>query len=240
MTMQQIIQASDIRCGYGANEVLKGVSLAVSPGSICGLVGPNGAGKTTLLRAIYGLLPLRGGRVQFNGQDITGLPARKRLALGIGYVPQERNVFPNLTVFENLELAGSRLKDRNPKLSIASRLDYVFSLFPVLAERRRQHAGLMSGGEQRMVALGIGLMTKPTVLLLDEPTTGLAPIYVHSLMKTIHALSEEEKITAIVVEQNIASLITIADDLVVIKEGYVLPESISPDQLAGKKIWEYL
>jgi branched-chain amino acid transport system ATP-binding protein len=241
MTMpSMLIEASGLRGGYRGNDVLKGVSLAVEPGKICGMVGPNGAGKTTFLKAIYGLLPLREGRIILDGRDITTLPVRDRLALGLGYVPQEGNVFPNLSVAENLELAGTRLRNRDPGLKLRDRIDYVFSLFPVLAERRRQPAGLMSGGEQRMVAIGIGLIANPRVLMLDEPTTGLAPIFVHSLMKTIHSLSERENVAAIVVEQNIASLITIADSLIVLKEGRVLPQSISPSQLTNRKIWEYL
>jgi branched-chain amino acid transport system ATP-binding protein len=241
MTMQPaFFQAHGLRGGYGSNEVLKGISLAVAAGEICGIVGPNGAGKTTLLKGLYGLLPLTAGQALFDGRDITRLPARDRLALGIGYVPQERNVFPNLTVQENLELAGTLLKSSDRGTTLSERVDYIFDLFPRLAERRRQHAGLMSGGEQRMVALSIGLITKPKVLLLDEPTTGLAPILVHSLMRTIHTLSQHDKITTILVEQNIASLVTIADNLIVIKEGKALDQLITPEQLSSKKIWEYL
>jgi branched-chain amino acid transport system ATP-binding protein len=238
MIMPPLLQAIDVRGGYGSNEVLRTVSLAVAPGQICGLIGPNGAGKTTFLKALYGLLTLRHGRVLLNGEDITHLPARERLSLGIGYVPQERNVFPNLTVMDNLELAGTRLRAEGHTLS--ERLNYVFELFPKLAERRRQRAGSMSGGEQRMVAIGLGLITKPRVLLLDEPTTGLAPIYVRSLMQTIRALSTSNGIGTLLVEQNIASLVTIADTLTVMKGGKLLSHEISPLEIGSQEIWQFL
>jgi len=234
------LRASGLCGGYGPNQVLHGVSIAAAPGTICGLVGPNGAGKTTLLKALYGILPLYSGSVVLDGKEITRIPVRERPVIGIGYVPQERNVFPNLTVNENLELAGHTIKGNSGALALKERLDYVFTLFPRLAERRSQLAGLMSGGEQRMVALGIGLIARPRLLLLDEPTTGLAPIFVHSLMQTIHSLCKQDGITAILVEQNIASLLTIATSIVILKEGKVLESTITPEQLSSKKIWEYL
>jgi branched-chain amino acid transport system ATP-binding protein len=233
-------EAVGLRGGYGRNTVLRDASIGVDQGKICGLIGPNGAGKSTLFKGIYGLLPLRGGHIRYNGQDISNLPARERLMAGIGYVPQERNIFPNLTVIENLDLAASRLPKQNKAAVFRERVDHIFGLFPKLGERRSQVAGLMSGGEQRMVALGIGLMTKPRILLLDEPTTGLAPILVHLLMNTIRSFSRHEGISILIVEQNIASLLNIVDALAVMKDGSISPHRIAPDELGSRKIWEYL
>jgi len=160
--------------------------------------------------------------------------------LGLGYVPQERNVFPNLGVRENLETAYKVAGDKAAAIDIQERIAFVESLFPRLAERRAQHAGLMSGGEQRMVALGMGLMLKPRVLLLDEPTTGLAPVIVHELMKTIRRLRETDGISILIIEQNIASLLRVVDRLYIMREGTCAQFEGEPEDLGRQNIWEYL
>jgi branched-chain amino acid transport system ATP-binding protein len=235
-----ILIATDLRSSYGDNLVLRGVDFQLEEGNICGVIGPNGAGKTTLLRTLYGLLPLRSGQIMFDGRDIGRMSPRERLLAGICYVPQERNVFPNLSVTENLEMALSVLSAPERKLQLRARLDYVFSLFPRLAERRGQAAGLMSGGEQRMVAISMGLMMRPRVLFLDEPTTGLAPLVLHHLMQTIRDLSRKDGISTVIVEQNIMSMLAIVDRLCLVKDGICTPFQGDPASIDEKKIWEYM
>jgi branched-chain amino acid transport system ATP-binding protein len=234
-----MLSATDLRAGYGANLVLQGAQFALGEGSICGIIGPNGAGKTTLLRSLYGLLPLQSGEVRFDGRDITRSSPGERLRAGIGYVPQERNVFPNLTVTENLELGLIAFAPAERARRLHGRLEKIFALFPRLAERRGQLAGLMSGGEQRMVALGIGLMAEPRVLFLDEPTTGLAPLVVHQLMATIKALNRDG-LSTVVVEQNVLSLLDIVDELYLVKAGRCTRYEGDPRSLGQQKIWEYM
>jgi branched-chain amino acid transport system ATP-binding protein len=178
--------------------------------------------------------------MQAFGRDVGKTePLELRLA-GLGYVPQERNVFPNLGVRENLETAYRVAGPRARNIDLSERLSFVEGLFPRLAERRTQHAGLMSGGEQRMVALGMGLMLKPQALLLDEPTTGLAPVVVHELMKTIRRLRDTEGISILLVEQNIASLVRVVDRLYVLKDGVCRQFEGRPEDLARLNIGEYL
>ena len=235
-----IIVAEDVCTGYGGAQVLHGASMQLGKREIVGLIGPNGVGKTTLLRAIAGLMPLHGGRLRAFGRDVAASSTLDLRLAGLGYVPQELNVFPNLSVRENLETSYRVAGNKAPGVDIAERLEFVESLFPRLAERRNQHAGLMSGGEQRMVALGIGLMLKPRVLLLDEPTTGLAPVVVHELMNTIRRLREADGISILLVEQNIASLLQVVDRLYIMKEGVCVEFEGEPEELGRKNIWEYL
>ena len=232
-----ILAVEEIRSGYGGNDVLRECSLTLNKGAICGVVGPNGAGKTTLLRAISGLLALSEGHIQFDGHDISALSVRERLQLGIACVPQERNVFSNLTVIENLEISYAAI----PRdFALKQQVELVFTLFPRLQERQQQLAGTMSGGEQRMVAIGIGLMSKPRLLMLDEPTTGLAPQVVHQLMKAISTMNSEHGITSIVVEQNILSLLKIADVIDIVKDGKIRRYEGTPSSLAQENVWEFL
>jgi branched-chain amino acid transport system ATP-binding protein len=234
-----ILSATNLRSGYGANVVLQGTDFALRPGAICGVIGPNGAGKTTLLRTLHGLLPLRSGRIEYDGRDISAASPAERLRGGLSYVPQERNVFPNLTVTENLELGLTAFPAAERARRLTGRLEYVFGLFPRLAERRRQLAGLMSGGEQRMVAISIGLMSEPRVLLLDEPTTGLAPLVLHQLMSTIQGLNRQG-ISTVIVEQNVISLLQIVAELYLVKGGSCSRYPGDPRSIGEQKIWEYM
>jgi branched-chain amino acid transport system ATP-binding protein len=238
-TSTPILLATDLRSSYGDNLVLRGAEFRLDEGSICGVIGPNGAGKTTLLRTMYGLLPMHTGQIAYDGRDIGRLSSRERLLAGICYVPQERNVFPNLSVAENLALALSVLPAAERKARLRDRLDYVYGLFPRLAERRGQAAGLMSGGEQRMVAIGIGLMAEPRVLLLDEPTTGLAPLVLHQLMGTIQDLNRQG-ISTLIVEQNVISLLQIVAELYLVKGGRCTRYPGDPRSIGEQKIWEYM
>lgn len=231
-----ILQANGLTAGYGDHVVLRDLEVTFAKQQICAVVGPNGAGKTTLLKCLYGLMAPQRGRVTLDGEVLANASPKLRLAMGLAYVSQERNVFSTLTVVENLTLALTALQVSSQEL--ARRMRSVLELFPRLQDRKGQVVGTMSGGEQRMVAIGMGLMTEPRLLLLDEPTTGLAPSVVHQLMTVIQRLNSERGITTVVVEQNILSLLKIAHSLVVLKNGRCAvypgpPSSISKEDLIG-------
>lgn len=232
-----LLHVGSVAAGYGDHRVLRDASISVRPGGICGLIGSNGAGKTTLFRAIMGLIPYDGD-VTFDGTPLRGLSPLARRRIGMSYVPQERNVFPNLAVEENLQVAYRTL--RRDGSGFDARRDYVYSIFPRLLERREQLAGSMSGGEQRTLAIAIGLMHEPRLLLLDEPTTGLAPLVVHQLMNTIRELNVSKRVTTVIVEQNIISMSRIVDDLFVLKDGQCRRLEAGAEALGSQKIWEYL
>jgi len=204
------VEALDVY--YGAVHALKGVTLAAGAGEIVTLIGANGAGKSTLLRTISGLIPARAGKVEFDGRDITRVPAHEIVALGISQSPEGRMVFANLTVGDNLELGAYRRRD---KAGIRADFEKVFRLFPRLLERRRQAAGTLSGGEQQMLAIGRALMSRPRLLLLDEPSLGLAPLLVREIFKTIVEINQGG-VTVLLVEQNAHMALSIAG------RGYVL------------------
>ena len=197
---------------YGAVHALKGVSLHAEPGEIVTLIGANGAGKTTLLRTISGLIRARAGTVRFDGRDLTRVPPHEIVGLGISQSPEGRMVFANLSVEDNLELGAYRRRDRAGILADRER---VYSLFPRLMERRRQNADTLSGGEQQMLAIGRALMSRPRLLLLDEPSLGLAPLLVREIFKTIVEINRAG-VTVLLVEQNAHMALTIAG------RGYVL------------------
>jgi branched-chain amino acid transport system ATP-binding protein len=234
-----VLAVDALRAGYGGKLVLKDASLALNQGEVVGIIGPNGAGKTTLLRAIAGLLAQEHGKVTFENNDISRNTPLQRRVGGICYVPQERNVFPNLSVLENLEMAFDAAGSGKAG-QLNERLEFLYQLFPRLAERKAQLAGLMSGGEQRMVAIGIGLMLKPKILMLDEPTTGLAPHMVHQLMTSIRRLADTEGISILLVEQNIISMLDIVDRLYLVKDGRCAQYEGDPKKIGEQNIWEYL
>ncbi len=212
-----LLEVENLDVYYGAVHALKGVTLQAAAGEIVTLIGANGAGKSTLLRTISGLVPARGGRVRFDGREITRVPPHQIVALGISHAPEGRMVFANLTVEDNLELGAYRRKDR---VGIRRDRDQVFQLFPRLLERRRQPAGTLSGGEQQMLAIGRALMSGPRLLLLDEPSLGLAPLLVREIFKTIREINQRG-VTVLLVEQNAHMALSIAGRGYVLETGHV-------------------
>ena len=206
-----------VAAGYGDVLAVRSISLEVRPGECVALIGANGAGKTTTLRAITGLLPLRGGRVLFEGRSLAGLDPRQIVALGLAHVPEGRQVFPSLTVLENLEMGA-----RTPAARAARRgsLEEVFALFPRLEERERQIAGTLSGGEQQMLAIGRGLMARPRLLLLDEPSLGLAPLAIRSIMEIVETVNRRGT-TILLVEQNVRRALGLCHRGYVVENGAV-------------------
>lgn len=215
-----MIELANVSASYGALPAITGVTIRVGPGEAVGLLGANGAGKSTTLRAISGLVKLTAGSIAFMGQDLTSLPAHKIAELGIAHVPEGRQVFPEMTVNENLEVGSytSRAKaDRKQSL------DLVYSIFPRLAERRTQLAGTMSGGEQQMLAMGRALMARPKVLLLDEPTMGLSPIMCDKIFEVVQTVASQG-VTILLVEQNANMALNAADHGYVLENGRIVME----------------
>lgn len=219
---------------YDKADVLEDVALTVPRGKISCLLGSNGSGKTTLIRAILGLTPPKRGRIVFEGADITGLPTHKVVAAGIGCVPEGRKVFPALTVEENLRLGGYQESSRKV---IAERLQQVYQVFPVLQERRGQMAGTMSGGEQAMVSIGRGLMSAPRLLMLDEPSLGLSPLFVKENFNIIQRINQQG-ITVFLVEQNVHQTLAIADYGYVLSKGRVVAAGSREDLSRSAEVQE--
>lgn len=194
-----LLQVEDIYAGYLDADILKGVSLEVRPGEIVCVIGPNGAGKSTVFKAIYGFIDVRQGQVYFDGQEITDARPQDLLRSGISIVPQLRSVFPQMTVYENLEMGMYLESDRK---RIRKRVQDIFDLFPRLAERAKQKAGTMSGGEQRMLEIGRALMLEPSLLLMDEPSAGLAPLVTKMIFEQVFYLNRELGLTILMIEQN--------------------------------------
>ncbi len=209
-----LLEVQDIYSGYVQDfDILKGVSLHVKPGEIVCVIGPNGAGKSTVFKALYGFLEIRQGRVLFDDRDITNIRPQNALKAGITIVPQLRSIFPQMTVYENLEM-GMYLENDNDR--IKQRIDYILDLFPRLGERAKQNAGTMSGGEQRMLEIGRALMWEPKLVLMDEPSAGLAPLITKTIFSNIRRLNDEIGLTVLMIEQNARQGLEISD------RGYVL------------------
>lgn len=208
-----LLEAEGLVSGYDGMEVLHGVSLRAEAGQAVAVLGPNGAGKSTLMKTLFGLLRPRGGRITFAGQEITGLSPERLVRLGMSYVPQEENIFPSLTAEENLEM-GAFIADGD----IRGAKERVFELFPVLKERRGQQVGKMSGGERQMVAIARALMLDPKLLLLDEPSAGLAPKLVDSIFERVHKI-KEAGVAIVIVEQEIHRALRLADRAYVLANG---------------------
>ena len=217
-----MLEIRKLEAGYGALPVLRGVSLAVPQGKVVALLGGNGAGKTTTMKTVVGVVRATGGEIELDGERIDRLPSHAIFARGIALVPQGRELFPDMTVAENLELGALARGSAGGKL--ADLLEDVFDKFPRLRERTAQRAGSLSGGEQQMLATGRALMSRPTVLLLDEPTNGLAPLIVQELARTLKRLNEAGQ-TILLVEQNVRVALSIADYVYVIRTGEIVLES---------------
>ncbi len=226
------LEMDEVVSGYGASEVLHGISLTVNEGETVCLLGSNAAGKSTTLRTILGMVPPRKGSVKLRGERIDGLATPDIVAKGITMVPENRRLFAKMTVRENLEI-GAQLRDDRP--AIASDIENVFSMFPRLKERVAQKAGTLSGGEQQMLAIGRALMAKPSVLLMDEPSMGLAPILVEQVFETIDEISKQG-ITILVVEQNANVALGIADRGYVIQTGRIVMKDSAEALLANPEL----
>jgi branched-chain amino acid transport system ATP-binding protein len=214
----------DMTGGYGGADILHSCNVSVERGQIAVVVGPNGAGKSTAMKAMFGMLNLREGAVTLNGEDITGLKPQERVLKGMGFVPQNNNVFTSMTVEENLEMGAFIRRD-----DISQTMEQVFSLFPILAEKRRQPAGELSGGQRQQVAVGRALMTKPDVLMLDEPTAGVSPIVMDELFDRIIEVAKTG-IAVLMVEQNARQALEIAD------QGFVLVQGRNAYTDSGKAL----
>ncbi|MPZ92286.1 MAG: ATP-binding cassette domain-containing protein [Actinobacteria bacterium] len=210
-----VLEVESVDAGYGEMKILHAVSARVDRGELVSIIGPNGAGKSTVLKCILGLIKPTKGRVLFKGENITANAPHKIIASGIGYVPQGRIVFPDMSVLENLEMGGFTVRD---KARLTGNLERVFDLFPVLDERRKQMAGTMSGGQQQMLAIGRALMSGPETILLDEPSLGLAPRFVDIVFEGLLRMGQEG-ITMVVVEQNAARALEMADRAYVLEFG---------------------
>ena len=229
---EPILQIEGLSSGYGNNKVLDEVSLYVHEGEVVTIIGPNGAGKSTVFKSIVGFCRIMGGKIRFRGEEITRIRADKALQKGLAYVPQGRSVFPHMTVLENLEM-GAFLERDAARLSAG--LEKVFTLFPLLKERHHQKAGTMSGGEQQMLAIGRGLMMDPDLVLLDEPSLGLAPKFVGFIFEKIAELRSMGT-TLVIVEQNAAKALSIADRGYVLELGCNRFTDTGPGLLANEEV----
>ncbi|MBD5383058.1 ABC transporter ATP-binding protein [Clavibacter sepedonicus] len=225
MTIERVLQTTDLHAGYlpGVN-ILNGCNVHVDKGELVGIIGPNGAGKSTLLKAIFGQVNVRGGSIELNGQDITGLKADKLVTRGVGMVPQNNNVFPTLTIDENLQMGAYQ----KPKM-YKERLAFVTDLFPELGKRLKQRAGSLSGGERQMVAMSRALMMDPTVLLLDEPSAGLSPVRQDETFINVAQINRAG-VSVMIVEQNARRALQICD------RGYVLDQGKDAYEGRGREL----
>ena len=229
-----MLELRSVRAGYGTFQALFDVSLEVRAGEAVGVIGPNGAGKTTLMRVVSGMIRPTAGTIVMEGVDLVTTPAHRIVALGMAHVPESRRLFAGMTVEENLRMGGFMPAAR-PKFR--QRLEFVYELFPRLRERRRQRAGSMSGGEQQMCAIGRALMSEPRLLLLDEPSAGLAPVIVEmvfDLVKRIRAIG----VTVLIVEQNVQQVLRVVDRAYLLKAGSIRASGLAAELLASDSIRE--
>lgn len=222
------LEIKDLRVHYGKIEAIKGVSVVVNQGEIVTLIGANGAGKTTILKTISGLRPVTSGQILFDGEDISKVPAHERVNLGLSQAPEGRGIFPGMTVLENLEMGKYNRKDR--KAEMKEDLEMIYHLFPRLLERSSQAGGTLSGGEQQMLSIGRALMARPKVLLLDEPSMGLAPQMIANIFRIITEINKQG-VTILLVEQNAQQALQRADRAYVLEIGKVVKEAKASDLL---------
>ncbi len=227
-----LLEVDGIRAAYDRVDVLQGISLTVAPGSITCILGANGAGKSTLIRAILGLTPPHTGAIRFDGQAIHGLPTHRVIARGIACIPEGRKVFPKMTVEENLRVGAYQIDDA---AEVARRIEQAYTLFPRLKERRMQLAGTMSGGEQAMVSIGRGLMAQPRLLIIDEPSLGLSPLYVKENFRIIGDINKLG-ITVLLVEQNVRQTLAIAHHGYVLSQGRLVAGGTAPALAANEEV----
>ncbi len=229
-----LLELSDVHVSYGRIRALHGISLHIDAGEIVALIGANGAGKTTTMRAISGIRPVSQGSIRFDGQDITHLRADLRVVRGLSQAPEGRGIFPGMTVDENLDMGAYTRRDR---AGIAEDLDRVFGLFPRLLDRRKQHGGTLSGGEQQMLAIGRALMARPRLLLLDEPSMGLAPMLIQQIFSIITEIAAQGT-TILVVEQNAQQALSKAHRAYVMETGTITKTGTGKDLLTDPAVKE--
>ena len=228
-----ILDVNDLNVYYGGIHAIKNISFNIKKGEIVSLIGANGAGKTSTLHAIYGLVPIKSGEISLNGENVTNIEAHKLVSLGMAHVPEGRRIFTELTVLENLEMGAYT---RNDTEQIKEDINHMFTLFPRLAERKKQLAGTMSGGEQQMLAMARALMSSPSLLLLDEPSMGLAPLLVQEIFNIIERINKEENVTVLLVEQNANMALSIADRGYVLETGKIILEGTGKELLSNPEI----
>ncbi|HVY00177.1 MAG TPA: ABC transporter ATP-binding protein [Pseudorhodoplanes sp.] len=231
-----MLELSDITVRYGPFLAVDRVSLDVKEGEIIGLVGPNGAGKSSLVRAIGGAVTPTGGRILFRGENLAGIPTHRRIALGMSIVPEGRGLFPNMSVEENLLMGAYPIASR---AQVAANIERAFALFPILAERRWQAAGTLSGGQQQMLAVCVGLMSNPALLILDEPSLGLAPIVIGEIGRTLRELRETH-LTVLLVEQNAKLTCSVADRIYILGAGMIQHQDAADRILANPAVLDHL
>jgi branched-chain amino acid transport system ATP-binding protein len=230
-----IFEVKNLASGYHNKRVLQGISFGLEDGEVVGAIGHNGAGKTTLLKTLFGLLPPWEGQVFFRKHEITGRKPESNVREGIAYMPQGQGLFPDLTVTENLEISNFSLDPETLK----KRSSHVFELFPILDERKKQRAGTLSGGEQRMLGVGITLMHEPTLMFLDEPSLGLAPRIVQLVMENISKINERFKNSILLVEQNFEQVKRVAKKIMVIKLGQIVFSGVLDPSMDKRELWKY-
>jgi len=228
-----MLKLRNVQSFYGNIQALKDISLDVEEGEIITLIGANGAGKSTTLMTLCGIVPARHGQIIFEGQDITAMAPEKIMALGISQVPEGRRIFPYLTVTENLDMGTFLRKD---KKEIKRDMDHIFELFPILAERRSQPGGTLSGGEQQMLAISRAIMSKPKLLLLDEPSLGLAPIVTKRIFEIIRQINKETRTTILLVEQNANLALKVADRAYVMETGKITMTDTGQNLLVNEDV----
>ena len=227
-----MLEVKDLQVYYGVIQALKGISFEVNQGEVIALIGANGAGKTTTLQTLTGIIPSKAGSITFEGKDITKIPAHKIVEMGMAHVPEGRRVFADMTVYENLLMGAYTRKEKN---EIAQSLANVYKRFPRLEERKNQRAGTLSGGEQQMLAMGRALMSKPRIILMDEPSMGLSPIFVNEIFNIIKEVSEGGT-TVLLVEQNAKKALSIADRAYVLETGNITLSGKAEDLLNDESV----
>ena len=234
-TAAAMLTIEKLRTGYGRKQVVFDVDLHVNEGEVVGVLGHYGSGKSTTIKAVLGILPVQTGRVTFRGHDVTKAGSRANVKAGMAMIPSERFVFADLTVLDNLLLGGANESDGDKR---SRRLELVYELFPILKERAEQFAGTMSGGQQRMVSLGLALMSGPKLLMLDEPSLGLAPAVVQQIFDRVRRLADTEGLSVLLLEQNVAQALRIVDRVYVMRSGRVLLEETAEQMRARDSYWD--
>ena len=230
-----VLQVTKLQAGYGRKQVVFDVDLSVGQGEILGVFGHNGSGKSTTIRTILGITPVLGGTIEFKGKDVTKAGSRSNVKNGMAMIPSERFVFADLTVIDNLLLGAGSDPDTDRR---AKRLELVRNLFPILLERSTQLAGTMSGGQQRMVSLGMALMASPSLLMLDEPSLGLAPTVVQQIFTTVRRLADEEGLAVLLLEQNVGQALPIVDRVSVMRSGRIILEETAQQMRVRDSYWD--